>query len=347
MRILIDLHTLSAERRGRGSGRYVTELVRALHEYLPEHAIEVTESEPRGTYDVVHYPFFDFFSPTLPLRRPAPAVVTIHDVIPLQYPSFYLKGVRGFFIWKRQQWALARVSRILTDAQASVAPIAHYTGVPIEKITAIPLAVSSAFHAPISQKGLEEVQSKYRLPATFILYVGDANWNKNVKILLETASDLNIDVVLVGGIWCKTAGGHVEEAPLRDILARFGDAPWLHRVGQIPDSDLVGLYRSAAVLVQPSLAEGFSFPVLEAMTVGCPVVASDIAIHRELANDAVLYFNPGKKDMLIDTIRTVLDESLRVRGDLILRGKKRAAAFTWKRTVHQVAKVYRVAAHGK
>jgi glycosyltransferase involved in cell wall biosynthesis len=108
----------------------------------------------------------------------------------------------------------------------------------------------------------------------------------------------------------------------------------------VDDDRLVELYNAADVLLFPSFAEGFGWPVLEAMGCGTPVVASDIPALCEVGGEAALYGSPHEPRELADAVRSVTsspENAARLRE----RGRARAAAFTWERAIDQYGELYR------
>ena len=102
---------------------------------------------------------------------------------------------------------------------------------------------------------------------------------------------------------------------------------------------LKSLFAGAVAYVFPSLYEGFGLPVLEAMDLGTPVVASDIAVIREVAGNAALFFDPYSVPAIADAMVTVaLDPALRA--DLRVRGLERASQFSWERTALSTLAAY-------
>ena len=103
MKTAIDSSPLTSGHAVRGVGFYTKNLIEALGEKVD--AVDFATAD-LSKYDIVHYPYFDLFSHTLPIGKPAKTVVTIHDVIPLIYPDHYPPGTRGklnFFLQKFSQ----------------------------------------------------------------------------------------------------------------------------------------------------------------------------------------------------------------------------------------------------
>lgn len=347
MRVAIDLHGIPKSFRYRGNGRYIEGLQKALVKYLPQHQITISEGKVSSDIDVIHYPFFDFFRSSLPLYHKVPFIVTIHDVIPLACPSHYPKGIKGSLIWQRQKYALSKAYWVVTDAPSSIEPIVRHTGFPQGKITSVPLAISEIFTQQFSRNKLSEISVKFALPKEFILYVGDGNWNKNVETLITAAWRSRLDVVLVGKVWLEKPGSHVEQMAMRDMWSKWFGQSFIHRLGPVSDEDLAAVYKLALAYVQPSFAEGFSFPILEALTSGCPVVASDISVHHDLADKAVLYFDPSSPNVLGKVLETIRGLPLRERRAILEKGVKRSEIFSWQRVAVAMGGIYEKAALGR
>lgn len=131
---------------------------------------------------------------------------------------------------------------------------------------------------------------------------------------------------------------------LRDAMAAFPDLQLVVTgeppTGWVEDATRAALLRGATVLAYPSAYEGFGFPVLEAMSVGVPVVASAVGGVPEVAGDAAVLVPPEDVDALRAGLQRALDE----RESLVTRGRARAAGFTWERHAEGMAALWREAA---
>jgi glycosyltransferase involved in cell wall biosynthesis len=149
--------------------------------------------------------------------------------------------------------------------------------------------------------------------ARFVLYAGDAGPRKGLATLRSALPE---------GAELKIAGpGH----------------------GYVSDEELLALYRAAAVLVLPSLYEGFGFPLLEAMACGTPCIASDDPALVEVSGGAALHFCRGDSGALNVLLQRVLANAA-LRDELSRRGIERARAFRWDRSGALHVEVYREAA---
>jgi len=157
----------------------------------------------------------------------------------------------------------------------------------------------------------------------YVLGVATHAAHKNVQALYALPSHLRgepVSVVLVGGgndrIFARTQDGHGAESGLI-------------RTGYLRDEELVALYAEATCFVFPSFYEGFGIPPVEAMTMGCPVIAANTSAMPEVLGDAAIYFDPYDVDELAASVNRVLhDEQLR--DTMIEKGREQAKRYRWR-----------------
>ena len=99
-------------------------------------------------------------------------------------------------------------------------------------------------------------------------------------------------------------------------------------------------YREAELLAYPSYYEGFGLPVLEAMTLGTPVVTSNTSSLPEVAGDSALLVNPHNSFEIAEAILAIINNS-QLRQNLILKGKQRAKQFSWTKTARLTLNAYK------
>src|SRR3989344_2938433 len=108
MKVAIDISPLTSGHQSRGVGYYLKGLLPELKKIKNLEIIEWDGGKNLPKVDLIHIPFFDLFYPTLPIKKLAPTVVTIHDVTPLKFPGQYPPGIRGKLVFLRQKIALRR-----------------------------------------------------------------------------------------------------------------------------------------------------------------------------------------------------------------------------------------------
>lgn len=351
MKIAINTLPLENTHKTRGIGYYTSRLTEALKMGLSIQIIEFKDPSEVKDADIVHYPWFDFFFHTLPIKKTFPTVVTIHDVIPLMFSKNYPAGFKGWINLLLQKIALGSCKYIITDSKASKAGIIKHLKVEDNKIAVIPLATDPKFKIIDNDTKLLYIKRKYRLPDKFLLYVGDANWVKNLPFLIEGFHNLikrpgleNVRLVLIGGVFLKDVENidHPELQSLKivnKLIKQYGLNNQVIRPGQIDDEELVAFYNLATVYVQPSIYEGFGLPVLQAMACGAPVVSSNKGSLPEVGEDSVIYFDPGNLEQFTTIIKDLLrDKSLQ--NKLSKLGLKQAAKFSWAKVAEETELVY-------
>lgn len=352
MRVGINITPLENANKYRGVGSYTRNLVESL-EQTGLNLLKFKNISEINNVDVIHYPWFDLFFRTLPLRQKFPIVVTIHDVMPLVFPSHHPVGVKGRVNLYFQKLALKKCRLIITISNASKKDIVKYLGVKEHKIKVIYQASAEQFK-PLPDTSKLQFKRRLKLPDRFLLYVGDANYVKNLpfliegfKTLLEDGKFKDLKLVLIGGVFLKKVDDidHPELLSLKktnQLIRQFNLEDKIIRPGRVSDEDLAGFYNLATIYIQPSLYEGFGLPVLEAMSCGCPVVCSNAASLPEVGGDAPLYFKPTDMEGFVSLVSQLL-MSRSLSNKLTGLGLKRAAKFSWKKVTEETVNAYKEA----
>ncbi|HEX7516118.1 MAG TPA: glycosyltransferase family 1 protein [Chthoniobacterales bacterium] len=273
---------------------------------------------------------------------PCAAVVTIHDLMWLDSPELIYWRTRlpkQFFIPASIRHALARATRIITGSRASADAIARIAPSARSRVSLIPYGVESCFAPAVDREAaLAQATRILGAEADYFLVVGQNAPSKGHRLALEAfaaASRKHERLVLVQR--CQPGEGLHALAQTLGVLERV---LWLP---SLPLEELITLMQAAIALVQPSLAEGFGLPVLEAMACGCPVIASDIPPLREVLAGAGRHFSLQEPQALARAIRQVADTP-EVREEMRQRGLERTKAFSWDKCAAATLEVYREAA---
>ena len=316
----------------RGWGRYTLELVRALRRRHEFELLELDEGGPgpellweqvllpqtlrRRHADLIHAP-----NCFLPLSRPCPGVVTVHDLAFEDYPEDFAR-LTG---WKYRTFT----PRCARSAERVIC-VSEYTRRDLcERYAVDPARTRTIHSAPCLPIG-----DAAPPPGPYLLAVGDLRRKKNLVRLVRAFGRMHAEglphrLVLAG----LDAG----EAPA--IRAAAAGAP-VELTGYVDDSRLDALMRGADLLVYPSVYEGFGLVIVEAMARGCPVAAADATALPEAAAGAAALFDPLDEEDMAAAIRGVVDDDDR-RADLVARGRARVAELSWDRTAELTAAVYR------
>lgn len=338
----VDTSLLKTEHTFRGIGIYTQQLIKALQKFQDGNFKIKTSDIDTQSCDIIHYPYFDFYFLTLPLKKQTKTVVTIHDVTPLIFPQYYPAGLRGKLKFFIQKLSLKGVSAIITDSESSKRDIAEYLNYPKEKIHVAYLAPEEEFKKLETKKWKTEISEKYNLPERFILYVGDVNYNKNVEGLIKVfgshrtlSSDLKL--VLVGKSFTDNSLPEVQR--LLQLIKQLGLEDKIILPGWIPEEDLVKIYNLAEVYCQPSFYEGFGLPVLEAMACGCPVVCANSSSLPEVCGEAALMVDPHDDNGIAKAIKRITTDK-KLANDLVEKGFKQSKEFSWEKTAKETINVY-------
>ena len=125
---------------------------------------------------------------------------------------------------------------------------------------------------------------------------------------------------------------------MEGIVSKLGIGDRVRQIGHVTPEELSAIYRETDIYVMPSLYEGFSMTILEAMEAGCAVMASNVSSHPEVAGDAALMFDPYSTREIESALLTV-SLNQQVRSKLVERGKVQAAKYSWVQTAERILAV--------
>jgi glycosyltransferase involved in cell wall biosynthesis len=259
----------------RGIGRYVRCTLEALRQTAGIGDSIAETRNARGS-DVYHSPWLDGVA----LRCPCASVVTLHDLIHLKRRSEYLRSGARFHL---RYLAVARADRVIVPTRVVADDAQERLDIDIERISVVPEAAAAAMY-PRTAGEVEAVRRRYRLPETYLLWVGSMLHPERRKRVSELAhASRRMPLVLAG--------------PAR---------PWAHELpnvtltGQVSDDELAAIYSGAHALVLPSDDEGFGLPPVEALACGTPVAACDAPAVREVLGARATFVARGDIEGLLE-----------------------------------------------
>jgi glycosyltransferase involved in cell wall biosynthesis len=175
------------------------------------------------------------------------------------------------------------------------------------------------------------------LSKPFCLFVGEFTENKNQRRLIEAwahwqQADPEAPVLVLVGR-CHPVYLHSHILPARQSAPRPEE---IILTDFLDDEEVSWCYRHASLYIQPSFAEGFGLPMIEAMSYGLPVAASNTTSLPEVGGDAAVYFDPAKVESLLEVIRGLWGDATQ-RQLLIERGGTHWRNFTWEKNARLVA----------
>jgi glycosyltransferase involved in cell wall biosynthesis len=245
-----------------------------------------------------------------------PTILTVHDTSLITHPEYCAAVVR----------LMDPVLRRLVRSGAWVHTPSLYVANQVRHLLDTERVRTIYLGAPAKVTCTGDLEAPRR---PFVLSLATAEPRKNLPRLVSAYGQAQrampeLALVLVGA---EGPDGPAIEA----AIARLDKSAQVVRAGRVDDATRSTLLLSARVLAYPSHDEGFGFPILEAMAADLPVVASDAGAIPEIAGNAAVLVDPRDADGMADAIVSVASDDT-LRAGLILRGRSRLLAFSWRAT---------------
>ena len=272
--------------------------------------------------EIIYHPF-----QYLSLLSKCKQVITIHDFIPLHYPSvakhqnFYYKHIMPIL--------LKRAYKIICISENTKKDILKFYNVEESKIEVIYNGFDKEKFN--KDKVKKDVLKKYNIDYKYIVMVGAGYKHKNIESAIRALvelKDLDFKYVIIGkdSDYIYDLKRLVKFLKLEDKV-RF--------IGYVTDDELVSLYGNSHAFLYPTLYEGFGLPILEAMSCGTAVISANNSSLPEVYGDAAVSFNATDVKEIAERIKEViLNEQLRE--DIIKKSEKNIEKFSWDKTAEKI-----------
>lgn len=264
-----------------------------------------------------------------------PAAVFINDITPYIMPEAFQK-VHGAYVRFYMRLAANKASRIITISEHSKQDICRVLGMDSSQVVVAPLAANLTQTTNILDLKASST-GKFSKLKPYILFVGAIHPRKNVEGLIAAFAHLKAKheiphrLLITGDkLWMA---GHLGSSEAYRAVA--DDIVF---TGRVEDCELPDLYGECDLFVYPSFYEGFGLPVLEAMSLGAPVVTSTVSSLPEVAGDAAVLVDPYDMESIAEGMFRVLRDPV-FAAELRLRGLRRARSFSWSKTAATVLEV--------
>lgn len=246
----------------------------------------------------------------------------VHDLTFLRYPETVVSSIRS--VQEKRLRLVKKESKIIfTDSEATKKDLIDLLEIEPKRIVVNYPGVEVKVPTP---EQITQTQFRYKLHNPFVLAVGKVEPRKNLKRLIQAFNELensSQELVIVG-----PPGWETIDTPPNDKI-RF--------LGYVNDTDLYALYALATGFIFPSIWEGFGYPAIEAMQLGCPVALSNNSSLGELGKGAALTFDPFDINAIKNALTTLIEDN-KLRTHLIAEGKKKAKHFTWEKYYEKMIK---------
>ncbi|MBN3872567.1 glycosyltransferase family 1 protein [Nostoc sp. JL33] len=265
-------------------------------------------------------------------------VMNIYDLTFIKYPNYIDSMVKTYT--ERVKRCLQWTDLVLTISESSKKDIIEYLEVDPKKVYVTPLAsrYSPNYLSEEIAQRLEK-QANYDFSKPYLLFVSTIEPRKNINTIitafnfLKEKYKIEHQLILIG----KKGWNY------QPVFAAIENSPWgnqIHHLNYLSNELVALFYSKADVFVYPSHYEGFGLPVLEAMTLGAPVISSNTSSIPEVTGDAAILVDPNNPVQLAEAILKVISDS-ELRQELINKGKARAKLFSWERTAKETLNAYR------
>ena len=288
------------------------------HALLPRHAARVGADLFHATFNVV------------PRALRMPSVITVYDLWPIHHAAERPAGWRSGYERNLMIRSLRRASRILPISRAVARELMEFMDVDASRVIPLypllPPPPEPDPHTPV----------RHRIPERFALSVGTLEPRKNLERLMEAQRAAyprtGRPLVLAGARGWR-------DGPI--LRAAVDAGPAVRLTGYVTDAELAWLYARAEAVIQYSRYEGFDYPAAEALRAGCPLILSDIDVHREIAGEAAGYAPPDDPGALADALVRIPNADGAERESVRDRARRRFAELFPADAIRSYLDVYR------
>jgi glycosyltransferase involved in cell wall biosynthesis len=303
----------------------------------PHHRLEQLslplELLPLGL-DLLHCP--DFIPP---LRRPCPAVITVHDLAFIRYPEILDDSARRYYGQIRA--AVHSAEAVIAVSESTRRDIAELLDLPPARVDLVYEAAAPHFRPlGLAPGATQTINDQPLVAGSFLLFVSTLEPRKNLptllaalRVCLDRRPAVAYRLVLAGARGWR-------ESPIFASIRDLGLAEAVTVLDSVSQDDLIWLYNACRIYANPSRYEGFGLPVLEALACAAPALVANTSSLPEVAGEAATLLPPDDVQAWADAIEQ-LWESASLRAKFAKLGPAQAAAFSWQRAARETLAIYR------
>lgn len=286
----------------------------------------IARAKPEAVYyTTLGIPWFQSFKFTM----------IVHDAVPWALPQTTSKGMKYYYKPLLERAARHRkLNKVVTVSQFSKKEIGRYLSIPPERIHVNYLGLSIVpDQEGQPEAGPQAVLDKYGIDKPYLISIGTLEPRKNLKALLKSFKSIKENYGYEGKLVIVGRKGWIKELEITEAIACD-----IVLTGYVSDAELTMLLKGSEAFVFPSLYEGFGLPLIEAMSLGVPVISSNQGSLMEVGGESCAYFDPHNESNMSEKIYEVL-HSQELKARMAEGGKKRATEFTWEEHSHRLLNI--------
>jgi glycosyltransferase involved in cell wall biosynthesis len=285
--------------------------------------------------DVIHFPFQHM------AHTDVPAIFNPHDLLHLHFPQFLGRGTLAWRQATYPRWC-ERARFVVAESNFVRNDLIEQYRLPPSKVAVIPRGAPTQLYENPTDADLTRIRGTYNLPGEFIFYPAQTWPHKNHLKLLEGIHVIKRERGRIVHLVCSGTKNYFWKR-IKRAIDELRLTEQIHFLDYIPNNDLKGVYALSRAVVFPTLFEGGGFPLLEARQMNKPIACSDIPPLREVAGDAVRYFDPRSAEEIAQAVLDVL-ESEPLRQQLVTEADLSIPRVTWTDTAASYRALYRLTA---
>ncbi len=267
---------------------------------------------------------------TIPFIHPRRSVVTIHgleyEFSPESY-SLYSRIFHRFFIKKSCRWA----DKIIAVSDKTKQDLIKLYKTPADKIKIIPNGFS-----PVNLEGVGKNEI-IKANSPYLFFIGRLEERKNVVNIVKAFEILKKKYNYPGKLLLGGGRGYGYDK-IKKVIKNSAYKTEIEELGFVSEKEKWRYFKYADTFLFPSLLEGFGIPIVEAQSMGTPVVTSDLSPMKEVAGDKRVIANPNEPSQLAEIVNKILQDK-ELREDVIKQGLKNIKKYSWEKTAREIAGV--------
>ncbi len=269
---------------------------------------------------------------TIPFIHPRRSVVTIHgleyEFSPESY-SLYSRIFHRFFIKKSCRWA----DEIIAVSDKTKQDLIKLYKTPADKIKIIPNGFNPIDLENINKNKIIKKNKPY------LFFIGRLEERKNVVNIIKAFEILKNKYHYSGTLLLSGGKGHGYDK-IKKVIKESPYKIDIHELGFVSEDEKWQYFKYADAFLFPSLLEGFGIPILEAQSVGTPVITSDLSPMKEVVGDKRVIANPNEPSQIAEIVHKIL-QNKELRGDVIKQGLKNIKKYSWQKTAGEITGMLR------